>query len=305
MGALMPIKIASTIGSEKKPKLALLYLILGAIAIGFAPIFVRLSEVGPIATGFWRVAIAFPILILLSVGQGSTYPSDIEAPLFKDYLWILFAGVLFGGDLATWHTSIQYTTIANSTLLANFSPILIALWGWLVLHKPPQKKLVIGLLFAIIGVAFLINPSLHMDRRTAIGDGLAFITAFFYAGYLLVLNRSRKKFTAFASMAISTFSSMLTLLIITFFSGESSMPPTEMAWIILIALALFSHILGQGLIAYAIPYLPVTFSATTLLIQPMIAALAGWFFFSEYLSLLQMLGIVIALVGIFLAKQTA
>lgn len=295
---------AIPIDSKVRSKLALFYLIIGAIAIGFAPIFVRLSEVGPIVTGFWRVAIAFPILTLLSIGQGSTHPNDAEKPHFKDYLWILFAGVLFGGDLATWHLSIHYTTIANSTLLANFSPVLIALWGWLVLHKPPQKKLVIGLLLAIVGVAILINPGLHIDNKTLLGDSLAFITAFFYAGYLLVLSHARKKFTAFSAMAISTFSSMFTLFIITLFSGETFFPHTEMAWLILIALALFSHILGQGLIAYALPYLSVTFASTALLVQPMVAAIAGWIGFSEYLSLVQMLGILIALAGIFLAKQT-
>lgn len=298
------VKYLKRIGSEKKRKLALLYLVIGAIAIGFAPIFVRLSEVGPIATGFWRVAIAFPILTLLSLGQGYTRPDDKQAPTLKDYLWLLFSGVLFGGDLATWHLSIQYTTIANSTLIANFSPIIIALWGWIVLRRPPKKKLVIGLLLAILGIAILIHPSFHMDKNIRIGDGLAFITAFFYAGYLLVLNRARKKFTAFSSMAISTFASMLTLLTITCLSGELAIPQTEMAWIILFALALFAHILGQGLIAYALPYLPVTFSSTALLIQPMVAAMAGWYFFSEYLSFSQMIGILIALVGIFLAKQT-
>ncbi|MDQ8039300.1 MAG: DMT family transporter [Rickettsiella sp.] len=298
----MPADMIPT-DSEKKRKLALLYLVIGAAAIGFAPIFVRLSEVGPIATGFWRVAIAFPILTVLSIGQGSTLPEGEEKTNFKDYLWVLFAGVLFGGDLATWHLSIQYTTIANSTLLANFSPVLIALWGWLILRKPPQKKLVIGLLFAIVGVAILINPGLHIDKQTLRGDALALITAFFYSGYLLVLNRARKKFTAFSSMAISTFSSMLTLLIITSFSTEKFIPHTEMAWLLLIALALFSHILGQGLIAYALPYLPVTFASTALLVQPMVAAIAGWICFSEHLSLFQMTGIVIALVGIFLAKQ--
>ncbi|MCH9637394.1 MAG: DMT family transporter [Candidatus Rickettsiella isopodorum] len=298
------VKYLKRIGSEKERKLALLYLVIGAIAIGFAPIFVRLSEVGPIATGFWRVAIAFPILTLLSLGQGYTRPDDKQAPTLKDYLWLLFSGVLFGGDLATWHLSIQYTTIANSTLIANFSPIIIALWGWIVLRRPPKKKLVIGLLLAILGIAILIHPSFHMDKNIRIGDGLAFITAFFYAGYLLVLNRARKKFTAFSSMAISTFASMLTLLTITCLSGELAIPQTEMAWIILFALALFAHILGQGLIAYALPYLPVTFSSTALLIQPMVAAMAGWYFFSEYLSFSQMIGMLIALVGIFLAKQT-
>jgi drug/metabolite transporter (DMT)-like permease len=162
---------------------------------------------------------------------------------------------------------------------------------------------VVGLLLAILGISVLIHPSFHMDKNIRIGDGLAFITAFFYAGYLLVLNRARKKFTAFSSMAISTFASMLTLLTITCLSGELAMPQTEMAWIILFALALFAHILGQGLIAYALPYLSVTFSSTALLIQPMVAAIAGWFFFSEYLDFSQVIGMLIALVGIFLAKQ--
>ena len=161
----------------------------------------------------------------------------------------------------------------------------------------------IGLLLAIVGVAVLINPGLHSDRHTLMGDSLAFITAFFYAGYLLVLNRARKKFTAFASMAISTFASMITLLIITSASSETFLPHTETAWVILIALALFSHILGQGLIAYALPYLSVIFASTALLVQPMVAAMAGWIFFAEHLSLIQMLGILIALAGIFLAKQ--
>lgn len=290
--------------SKKKRKLALLYLIIGAVTIGFAPVLVRLSQVGPISTGFWRVAIAFPILTLLSIRQGSTLPNDGEIPVFKDYLWVLFSGVLFGGDLATWHLSIHFTRIANSTLLANVSPVIIALWGWLVLGKTPPKKLVIGLLLAIFGIVILIHPSLHMNQNTRIGDSLALITAFFYAGYLLVLNRARRKFTTFSSMALSTFASMLTLLLIALISGEAFIPTTETAWLVLIALALFAHILGQGLIAYALPYLSVTFSSTALLIQPMVAAIAGWFFFSEYLGPIQIMGIFIALIGIFLAKQT-
>jgi drug/metabolite transporter (DMT)-like permease len=291
--------------SEKKRNAALLYLIIGAVAIGFAPIFVRLSEVGPIATAFWRVGIAFPILTLLSLGQGATYPLDQKRPNFTDYLWVLFAGVLFGGDLSTWHVSIQYTTIASSTLLANLAPVIIALWGWLVLRKPPKKNLVIGLFLAIAGVAILVNPSLKMSRHLVIGDCLAFLTAFFYAGYLLVLKQARKKFTAFSCLALSTFASMVTLIIITFVAGEEFLPHTLIAWVILFALALFSHILGQGLITYALPYLPVTFSSTTLLVQPIVAAIAGWIIFAERLSWMQIVGIFVALAGILLAKQKA
>lgn len=141
-----------------------------------------------------------------------------------------------------------------------------------------------------------------MNKEVRVGNSLALITAFFYAGYLLVLNRQRRKFTTFSIMAISAFASMLILFAIAQITGETFIPKTETAWLILFALALLSHILGQGLIAYALPYLTVTFSSTALLVQPIVAAIAGWFFFAEYLGPLQILGIAIALVGIFLAK---
>lgn len=293
-------KTTFAVRSKKK---ALFCLVLGTITIGLAPILVRLSPVGAISTGFWRVAIVFPFLALRSFSQGAIYASDTEIPSFKDYLWVLLAGILFGGSLASWYLSLQRTTIANATLLVNFSPVLMALWGWLVLHKPLQKKLVLGLLFAITGIAILIKPNLHMAGHTATAYALALSTAFFYTGYLLIFNRSCKKFTALGSMTIANFSSMLTLLVISFFSSASFLPHTGLDWIILIEFALFLR-LGPGCIACALPYLPVTFSVIAVLVSTMIAAIAGWVFFAEYLSLLQISGFLIALVGIYLAKQT-
>ncbi|MFH0351071.1 MAG: hypothetical protein ACHBMF_03930, partial [Chromatiales bacterium] len=44
---------------------ALACLIAGALCIGFAPIFVRLIDVGYTAAAFWRVALSVPVLWLL------------------------------------------------------------------------------------------------------------------------------------------------------------------------------------------------------------------------------------------------
>lgn len=298
----MHTQLASPLKSQYR--LPLFCLILGAVAIGFAPIFVRLSEVGPIATGFWRVALAFPLLTLFSIHQGTTQPDASQPVSWRDYAWILFAGVLFGADLATWHFSIHYTTVANATLLANFSPVILALWGWLVLGKRPQAQLVWGLALAILGVAILVHPNLQLGQSTWRGDALAFFTSFYYTAYLLAMNRARRIFSAVVSMAIASFSSMLFLALLMWATGEVWLPVSLTGWFVLLGLALFSHILGQGLIAYAFPYLPPTFAATTLLVQPMIAAMAGWFFFAEKLSLLQIAGLLVALGGIFLAKRT-
>ena len=46
-------------------------LIAGAVAIAFAPIFVRLSDLGPTATAFWRVALAAPVLLVWMSAVGT------------------------------------------------------------------------------------------------------------------------------------------------------------------------------------------------------------------------------------------
>src|SRR5207253_2530797 len=98
-------------------KPALGALLLGAAFIALSPIFVRLSEAGPTATAFWRVALAVPPLWILALcfrgAQGNTV-SGVK-------LLLLAAGAAFAGDLAFWHLSIKHTSVANATLLANLA----------------------------------------------------------------------------------------------------------------------------------------------------------------------------------------
>src|SRR2546421_8423887 len=98
-------------------------LLLGAACIALSPIFVRLSEAGPTATAFWRVALAVPALWLL-------YALKPKARLgrYTGKWWLLFAaGFAFAGDLGFWHSSIKLTSVANSTLLANLAAIFVTL----------------------------------------------------------------------------------------------------------------------------------------------------------------------------------
>ena len=111
-----------------------LALVGGAVAIGFAPIFVRQSEVGPVSTAVWRVVLAVPVLWLIAAlapkDHPSTPPGD-ASPAGSATGWgmMLVAGLFFAADLAVWHFSIRFTSVANSTLLANFAPIFVVLYA--------------------------------------------------------------------------------------------------------------------------------------------------------------------------------
>jgi len=107
--------------------LALAPLLAGAAAIAFAPIFVRTSEVGPVATAFWRVLLALPILwAWMGIeGRRSGKPGRPSGP--RDLLMLFASGLFLGSTFALWHLSLELTSVATSTLLVNLAPVFVAL----------------------------------------------------------------------------------------------------------------------------------------------------------------------------------
>jgi drug/metabolite transporter (DMT)-like permease len=282
---------------------ALLALLLGAMGIAFAPIFVRLSEVDPVATGFYRMFLSLPIFWLW-IGFGATKISTVSRQKsFADYALLLLAGLFFAGDLAFWHWSIRLTSVANATLLANFAPIFVTLGALTIFGEKFRPLFYVGLGLAIIGVIILLGDSAALGQQNLLGDGLGIVTALFYAAYILTVGKLRARFTTATVMLWSGLSASTILAAIAIASEQSLFAMTAQGWLVLIGLALFSHAGGQSLIAYALAHLPAAFSSVGLLLQPALAALLAWLLLSEPLGALQALGAMVILMGIIFARR--
>jgi len=282
--------------------LSLFALFGGAIFIALSPIWVRVSEVGPTASAFWRVCLAVPLLWILfafhSKGQKTLNKNQI-VPL-------LLAGIAFAGDLAFWHWSIKYTSVANSTLLANLASIFVTLAAWLLWKQRPSGLFLAGLVAALAGVAMLVQTSIGFSPTALLGDALGVVTAMFYAWYLMSVKGLRDRGTdTLALMAVTTTITALILLPVALVSGEPLLPESASGWLKLLGLAWISHAAGQGLIAYALAQLPASFTSVGLLLQPVIAAFFAWLLLNEPLAALQIAGGAVVLFGIYLARRAS
>ena len=108
-------------------RIAMIVLLAGACIIGLAPILVRLADSGPAAVGFWRMMFALPLLALIARREsGGVGPPG----------WVLvFAGVAFALDLASWHYGIALTSVAKATILSNLTPVIVTGVAWLVFRE--------------------------------------------------------------------------------------------------------------------------------------------------------------------------
>ncbi len=283
-------------------RLALPLLLCGAVAIAFAPIFVRLSELGPTATAFHRLFLALPVLWLWNAADQAR--DRAPRPLGRaDVLGLVIVGLFFAGDLAFWHWSIRYTTVANATLLANFAPVFVALAGWAMFGERFSRTFLIGMATALAGACVLMGRSVTLSPTNLLGDALGLVTAMFYAGYIVCVGRLRARLSTATIMAGSGLVTCAALLPVAVVSGESLVAESLYGWLVLLGLALVSHCGGQGLIAYALAHLPAAFSSVSLLLQPAVAAGLAWLLLGEALGPYQGLGAVLVLTGIYLARR--
>jgi drug/metabolite transporter (DMT)-like permease len=282
--------------------LSLIALFAGAVCIALSPIWVRVSEVGPTASAFWRVCLALPLLWLLFFSLKTDETKDFRT----ERIPLLFAGMAFAGDLAFWHWSIQYTSVANSTLLANLASIFVTLAAWLLWKQRPSALFLAGLALALVGVALLVRASLGNSPAALLGDGLGVVTAMFYAWYLLSVKGLRERGARTVSlMAATTTITAVILLPLAIASGETLLPASPTGWLKLLGLAWISHAAGQGLIAYALAQLRAGFTSVGLLLQPVFAAIFAWWLLGEPLGALQVAGGAVVLAGIYLARKAS
>lgn len=281
---------------------ALSALVAGGAAIAFAPILVRLTETGPAAAGFWRLAMALPALAVIAGLDRSS--SAGRAPGLAPMT--LVAGLFFALDLGFWHYGIKFTSIANATILPNLSPAFVTIGAWLLLGERPGWRFVAALALALAGVwAIAAVKGGGSGLNPALGDALSLATAFWYAGYMLSVRRARATQSASHVMLGSSASGALLLLAAALVLHERVLPAHPGGWFACVGLGLV-HVAGQGLIALALGRLPAaTASVVVVLVQPVLAAILGWIIFSEPMAPMQMLGGAAALTGVILAQIAA
>jgi drug/metabolite transporter (DMT)-like permease len=213
------------------------------------------------------------------------------------------AGLFFTGDLALWHWSLQFTTVANSTLLTNFAPVFVTIGASVLFAEKITRQFVWGLIVAMAGAGLLVSRSITLSAHQAGGDALALVTAMVYAGYLLSVKGLRRRFTTVRIMAWSGLVSCPALFLVAFCSGEKMLPADAGGWRVLAGLAGISHVGGQTLIAFALGHLPASFSSVSLLLQPVVAGLLAAAMLNEKLTWIQFVGGMITLVGIAVASR--
>ncbi len=280
---------------------AMTALLAGALAMGISPVFVRIADVGPFASAFWRVLLALPILWLwasIEMKKAGGHQRD----LWKISWPIVLAGLFFAGDLFFWHLAIFNTTIANATFLATMAPIWVVLGSGLFIGEPVTRATLLGLSICVAGATVLIGSSYSFSPQNLLGDFYGVMTSLFFGAYFLAVRLARRTLGAghlvFASTIVTTVLLWVTAMVL----EPTLIPMSATGVFALLALGIISHSGGQGLLALALGSLSAAFSSLVIFIEAIAAAAFAWLLLNEALNIWQGLGGLLILWGIWVAR---
>jgi len=257
--------------------------LIGSSALAFGPWLVRLSGTGPVAAGFWRLALALPFLFAIA----AVTRQPVHWPGRKLAVLVAFAAFFFAADLAAWHVGIRMTKLGNATLFGNLSSFAFAAWGlWLARRWPsPVQAAALGL--AAIGAGLLMGSSFELSPRNFTGDLLSLLAGLLYTGYLIAVQKGRDSLKPMPLLFLSSAFGAAMLLPVALAFGEQIIPAN---WTFVLLLALASQVIGQGLLVYGIGHVPPLIVGLVLLTQPAISAFVGWTVYGERLQPIDWIG---------------
>ncbi|WP_017663169.1 DMT family transporter [Baaleninema simplex] len=292
--------------------LPLLTLAIALVAVSCAAIFIRLAEreIGPNATIFNRLIIATVVFWMLDVLRQWRDDRDFSLTppntpyTTSDILRLVAVAAVASTSVALWAWSLTQTSVANSTVLRNLTPIFTSLGGWWLLGQQFDRRFVIGTGVAVIGATFIGFDDLQISAEHLLGDAIALVSAMLYGANLLLVESLRTKYPATTILLWRCSVGAMLVFPVAWLSEARLFPQTWEGWFAVAALAVICQALGQGLLVYSLKQFSSGFVAILLLLEPILTAIFAWAIFGEVLNWTNWIAFFVVLIGIYFARSS-
>ncbi|HQD45194.1 MAG TPA: DMT family transporter [Kaistella sp.] len=273
-----------------KAKIALF---LGILCISIFPVIVRMNLTSSLISAFYRMAIATALIFPLALLLGK-----IKIVKGKELMGIVVCGILFASDIAVWNIAIQNSSVTQATLLTNLSPVWVGVISFLFLNFRPKQSFWLGTLIALFGMIVFVGMKTILELNFDFAFFLGVLSGIFYALYILVSKNSLQKIDVITFLSYSMLVSSIFLFVICWINGEKFLGYSQSAWISLFIQGIVCQLIAWILISYATKRMKATRVSLSLLSQILFAAILAAIFVNEEITVPQLVGGIIIMIGI-------
>ena len=275
------------------------YLILfgGVFALSTSAIWVRVAVAPSGVTAFYRLAITAMALLPFFLLSRKTQ-AEVRALRRGQWLRIIAAGLFLALHYLLWFESLNYTSIASSTVIVCLQPLFSIVLEWALLKSHFRPAALIGCGVALIGSVIIGFGDFQISGMSLLGDVLAFVAAGVISGYYFLGQTIRTEVSALTYSVLAYFTSAAVLLLYTQVRGEPLLGYPSQTWLAFAGIALIATVGGQFVFNLLLKQLPASAVTMSILGEPVGTCILAYLFLHESISLQQMIGIVTIIGGL-------
>ncbi|WP_459908755.1 DMT family transporter [Desulfotomaculum defluvii] len=270
---------------------------LGVLAAGFSSIFTKLAEAPPLIIAVYRLGFTVLIIAAPTYFSGRKELCRINK---KDFVFACLSGVFLALHFAVWISSLNYTSVASSTVLVTMQPLFVITGGYFLYKERVGRQGLVGAALALGGSILIGINDFQVGGQALLGDVLAFAGAFFVAVYVLIGRHLRFRMALLPYTFIVYGAATLVLLLLNVVFGSSFYPYPTMTWVWFLCLAIFPTIFGHSLFNWALKYVKAAVVSVSILGEPVGATILAYFIFQEVPTVMQLAGGCIIILGLYI-----
>ncbi|WP_282022795.1 DMT family transporter [Priestia flexa] len=288
----------------KSPLVGYIILFFGVFALSTSAIFVKVADAPAAITAFYRLLFTTVMLLpFLLVNQNNR--KELRLLSKKQWGLGLLSGIFLAAHYVLWFESLNYTSVASSTVIVTLQPLFSVIGGYFLFKERFSKGAIIGCLVAISGSIVIGWQDFQISGQALFGDILAFIAAGIITAYFFIGQHVRKSLSLIPYSVISYGSSTVLLGVFVFTQQTPFFNYSVQTWWSFIGLAFVATILGQTIFNWLLKWLSTSIISMSILGETIGTCILAYFVLGEVISLQQGMGIALILIGLalFLIQQ--
>ena len=270
-------------------------LAIGVVSISTSAIMVKLSSAPSGVMAFYRL---FFSILMMSPVFFLKYVAELHLITKRDWFFTGISGVFLSFHFILWFESLQYTSVASSTVLVTLQPIFAFIGAYFFFKETLSLKAIISGVLAVFGSVVISWGDFKISGIALYGDMLALIACALITAYLLFGQNVRKRLSLITYTFVVYSISTLTLLIYVVIKGEELVGYEKMDWVYFFLLALIPNLLGHTSINWAIKWLSTSTISMAILFEPIGATILAFYLLDESILWTQIVGGTIVIFGI-------
>ncbi|MBW7459634.1 DMT family transporter [Paenibacillus sepulcri] len=269
--------------------------VLGIVAISFSAIFIKWSQAEASVIAMYRLFLTNLILLPLIW----KYRGEIARLTLRQWGLLLVSGAALGLHFLWWMGSLQYTTVASSTIFLTLEPIVVMLGAFYFFRVRANRVMLIGMGIALVGSFAISVGDFRLSGSALYGDLLSFLSVLAVSIHMLLGKVLREHISAYVyNFWVFAFAAS-SLAVYNGFHHFPFWGYPQKEWGLFLLMALVPTLFGHYLFNWLLKYMNAAAVSMAVLGEPVGASILAWLLLDEFLTPLQVIAGLFILVGVY------